>query len=216
MDMTARRAARSAPATALALALAAIAVALAPAGCDGGSAKPGNAGAGEAAHAGHGHAANGHGSGASDSGEHSIGSVKLPEGLVVRGEPTGTPVTECKASAKQGDTVTVLGRIGGSRMPFTNDVAMFTIIDPALKSCSDGAEPDHCKTPWDYCCEDRTALKRGMATVELADASGVAFGFPVRGAHGLEPLATVAVTGVVVEKNDAGLMVVRASKVVVR
>jgi hypothetical protein len=29
-------------------------------------------------------------------------------------------------------------------------------------------------------------------------------------------LATVAVTGVVVEKNDAGLMVVRATKVVVR
>jgi hypothetical protein len=55
-----------------------------------------------------------------------------------------------------------------------------------------------------------------MATIEFADAQGVPLGFPVRGASGLEPLATVAVTGVVVEKNDAGLMVVRATKVVVR
>jgi hypothetical protein len=59
-------------------------------------------------------------------------------------------------------------------------------------------------------------MKRGMATIEFADAQGVPLGFPVRGASGLEPLATVAVTGVVVEKNDAGLMVVRATKVVVR
>ena len=147
---------------------------------------------------------------------HGISHVSLPEGLVVRGEPSGTPVATCKATAKQGDTVTVVGRIGGSRAPFTNDVAMFTIVDPSLKSCADGADPDHCKVPWDYCCEDRAAMKRGMATIELVDAKGVPLGFPVNGAAGLEPLATVAVTGTVVEKNDAGLMVVRATRVVVK
>ena len=183
------------------------------------------------AHAGHDHAAHGHeghdhaahpgdargtASASKDADAHSISHVKLPDGLVTRGEPSGTNVAACKASAKQGETVTVVGRIGGSRMPFANDVAAFTIVDPSLKSCADGTDPDHCNTPWDYCCEDREAMKRGMATIEFADAQGVPLGFPVRGASGLEPLATVAVTGVVVEKNDAGLMVVRATKVVVR
>jgi len=183
------------------------------------------------AHDGHSHDGHGHGDGgapvaagpvAGTTAPHAVGDshgishVSLPEGLVVRGEPAGTPVATCKATAKQGDTVTVVGRIGGSRVPFTHDVAMFTIVDPSLKSCADGPDPDHCKVPWDYCCEDRDSLKRGMATIELVDAQGVPFGFPVRGAAGLEPLATVAVTGTVVEKNDAGLMVVRASKVVVK
>ena len=186
--------------------------------CDG-SGSPGSGAAASSgdAHAGHDHSGHDHaGHEGSDPAAHSISHVKLPDGLVTRGEPSGTNVAACKASAKQGETVTVVGRIGGSRMPFANDVAVFTIVDPALKSCADGTDPDHCRTPWDYCCEDREAMKRGMATIEFADAQGTPFGFPVRGASGLEPLATVAVTGVVVEKNDAGLMVVRATKVVVR
>jgi hypothetical protein len=186
--------------------------------CDG-SGSPGTGAAASSgdAHAGHDHAAHpGTASASKDADAHSISHVKLPDGLVTRGEPSGTNVAACKASAKQGETVTVVGRIGGSRMPFANDVAVFTIVDPSLKSCADGTDPDHCNTPWDYCCEDREAMKRGMATIEFADAQGVPLGFPVRGASGLDPLATVAVTGVVVEKNDAGLMVVRATKVVVR
>jgi hypothetical protein len=144
-----------------------------------------------------------------------MGIVRLPDGLVVRGEPSGAHVAACKAAAKQGEEVTIVGRIGGTRNPFVADAAVFTIVDPSLKACGESGD-DHCKTPWDYCCEDREAMKRGMATIEFADAQGVPLGFPVRGASGLDPLATVAVTGVVVEKNDAGLMVVRATKVVVR
>ncbi len=216
MDTSSRTATRNASRLLLAVSLAA-----AVAACDGGGTTgPARTDSGGGAHAGHAHAAGSHGEHASgapgDGGAHSISHVKLPEGLVVRGEPAGTRVAECKASAKQGDSVTIVGRIGGSRMPFTHDVAMFTIVDPALKSCSDGAEPDHCKTPWDYCCEDREAMKRSMATIEFVDAGGQPFPFPVRGASGLEPMALVAVTGTVVEKNDAGLMVVRASKVVVK
>jgi hypothetical protein len=55
-----------------------------------------------------------------------------------------------------------------------------------------------------------------MATIELVNAAGEPLPFPVRGASGLVPLATVAVTGTVVEKNDAGVMVVRASRIVVK
>lgn len=139
----------------------------------------------------------------------------LPVGLVTTGAAAGTPVVQCKESAKQGETVTVVGRIGGSKQPFNEQRAVFTIVDASLKACSD-AEDDHCKTPWDYCCEDRDDLKRATATVEIVGENGKPLAWSVKGMSGLEPLATIAVTGTVVEKNDAGVMVVRAQKIEVR
>jgi hypothetical protein len=38
----------------------------------------------------------------------------------------------------------------------------------------------------------------------------------LRGLQGLEPLAMVAVTGTVTERNDQGVFVVRAKKIAVR
>lgn len=140
----------------------------------------------------------------------------LPQGLVVRGKAEGTPVAAAKATAKQGDEIVLVGRIGGSVEPFVAGRAVFTIVDPALVSCADMDDPDHCKTPWDYCCEDRDAMKRGMATVEIAGADGRPLPVELRGTADLVPLATVAVTGTVVERNDAGLLVVRATRIEVR
>lgn len=141
-------------------------------------------------------------------------ATTLPAGIVVRGTAAGAvPVGECKANARQGETVTVLGRIGGSRLPFVKGRAMFTIVDPAIKTCGEGAEPDHCRTPWDYCCEPRENLTRNMATIEVVGADGKTLPFSLSGAEGLEPTVTVAVTGTVTERNDQGLFVVRAEKI---
>lgn len=150
-----------------------------------------------------------------DPGTAAIAPVRLPDGLVVRAEPSGTHVTACKAAAKQGDEVTIVGRIGGSRNPFVTDAAVFTIVDPALKPCGENGD-DHCRTPWDYCCEDRDAMKRGMATIEIAGDDGLPLALPLRGLQGLDPLATVAVTGTVTERNDQGVLVVRAKRIAVR
>jgi hypothetical protein len=92
---------------------------------------------------------------------------------------------------------------------------VFTIVDPALKSCSD-LEGDGCKTPWDYCCEPPENLKAHTATVEVVGADGKPLQFNVKGASGLEPLATIAVTGKVIEKNDQGVFLVRADKISVQ
>lgn len=140
--------------------------------------------------------------------------MRLPAGVVSRGPSEGgTPVAACKERAKAGERVTVVGRIGGSRVPFVASRAIFTIVDPALKPCSEMGEPDHCATPWDYCCEPRDSLTRSMATIEIAGEDGKALPFSVRGAEGLTPLATVEVTGTVVEANDKGLFVVRAERI---
>lgn len=144
------------------------------------------------------------------------GAMGLPEGMVVRtAMPDAVGVGSCKASARLGDSVVVVGRIGGSRTPFVGSRAIFTLVDPAVKSCSDGADPDHCKTPWDYCCTPREELNANMITVEIADANGKALPFSVRGASGLEPAARVSIAGKVVERNDEGLFVVRAEKIAV-
>jgi len=144
----------------------------------------------------------------------STSAVGLPEGMVVRTAMTdAVGVGSCKASAKLGDSVVVVGRIGGSRTPFVGSRAIFTLVDPAVKSCADGHDPDHCKTPWDYCCTPREELNANMITVEIAGADGKALPFSVRGASGLEPAAKVAVAGKVVERNDEGLFVVRAEKI---
>lgn len=153
---------------------------------------------------------------AEPSGMPAMGIVRLPEGLIVSvKEPSGTHVAACKAAAKQGEEVTIVGRIGGTRNPFVADAAVFTIVDPSLKACGD-SDDDHCKTPWDYCCEDREAMKRSMATVEVVGDDGQPLALPLRGLQGLEPLAMVAVTGTVTERNDQGVFVVRARKIAVR
>lgn len=143
-------------------------------------------------------------------------TVSLPAGMVVRGAALGTDVAAAKSSAKQGDEIIIVGRIGGSEEPFVSGRAVFTIVDPALKSCADAGDPDHCSTPWDYCCEDRASLKRSTATIEIIGTDGRPISCSVQGISGLNPLATIAVTGTVTERNDAGLFVVRAKKIEVR
>ncbi len=143
-------------------------------------------------------------------------NTTIPAGMITKGPATGTGVAAAKLTAKQGETITLVGRIGGSEDPFVADRAVFTIVDPSLKSCADMADPDHCTTPWDYCCEERGSLKRSTATIEFAGADGRPLKGSIRGMSGLDPLATVAVTGTVTERNDAGVLVVRATKVEVR
>lgn len=143
-------------------------------------------------------------------------STALPAGLVFHGPVEGPGVGAAKSGAKAGQTITVVGRIGGSENPFVAGRAVFTIVDPSLKSCADMGDADHCATPWDYCCESRESLKKHVATVEIAGADGRPLPIAVRGLEGLDPLATIAVTGTVTEANDAGLLVIRATRIAVK
>ena len=143
-------------------------------------------------------------------------AAALPAGLVVHGPVEGPGVGAAKSGAKAGQSITVVGRIGGSENPFVAGRAVFTIVDPVLKSCADGGDPDHCETPWDYCCESRESLKRNIATIEISGADGRPLPIAVRGLEGLDPLATIAVTGTVTEANDSGLLVIRATRIAVK
>src|SRR5262249_1537980 len=46
-------------------------------------------------------------------------------------------VIDTRKDAKDGDEVTVVGRVGGSKRPVVQGRAAFTIIDLSLKACGD-------------------------------------------------------------------------------
>jgi hypothetical protein len=58
----------------------------------------------------------------------------LPQGLFVTQEPAGAiGVLKIRQSAKAGDHVTMIGRIGGSENPFVSNRAVFTMVDASVK-----------------------------------------------------------------------------------
>jgi hypothetical protein len=122
-------------------------------------------------------------------------------------------VIETRQAAKDGDLVVVVGRIGGSSNPWVEGRAAFSIVDPALRACSD-IEGDECQQPWDYCCEtDR--LPEATVLVKLVDAPGELVAVDARELLGLEELQIVVVQGQA-QRDDAGNLTILASGIHVR
>ena len=67
------------------------------------------------------------------------GEVKVdPAKYVSKSEPADAKdVIATRNDAKDGDPIVIVGRIGGSKTPVSDDRAMFTIVDLSLKSCED-------------------------------------------------------------------------------
>lgn len=143
-------------------------------------------------------------------------ATMLPPGLLTVGSAEGPTVMAVKQNATTGERVTMVGRICGRVRPFVQQRAVFTLVDPALPSCADCVDPDHCATPWDYCCDERARLRAATATIEVVDAAGEPLPIGLLGVQGLDPLVTVSVTGLVTERNDQGLLVIQAERIELR
>ncbi len=120
-------------------------------------------------------------------------------------------IPELKRTAKKGDTVTFVARIGGKDPAFVEGRAMMVVIDPKIPSCAVMGEEACCETPWDYCCEPRDSLKAGTVSVQITGEDGRPLATDLKGKHGLNELVTVTIVGVVSEKNDDGLLVIDAT-----
>ena len=126
-------------------------------------------------------------------------------------EPTGAqPVGEAREASNDEQEVTLEGRIGGSSKPFIDGLAAFTIVDPKVPYCS---EEEGCPTPWDYCCEDKTAVTAGSATVRIVGDDGEPLSASAQGAGGLAPARFLIVDGTVTDKNPDGVFVVDARRI---
>ena len=120
-------------------------------------------------------------------------SVKLPDGLFLKSPPANPRgVTEVKADAAADSEVVMRGRIGGRADPFVGGRAVFVLADRQLPVCGEVEKDDHCKTPWDYCCESAETRTANSLLVEVRDAKGK----PLAGSLGdLRLLDVVTVVG---------------------
>jgi hypothetical protein len=129
-------------------------------------------------------------------------------------EPTAAKsVIDARGSAKDGDEVTLVGRIGGSASPFVAGRAMFTIVDTSFVPCNE-REGDTCEQPWDYCC-DTDQLPSGTATIKIVDDKGDTVSLDGKKDLALAELATVVVKGKA-KRDTAGNLTVLAPGVFVR
>ena len=138
-------------------------------------------------------------------------TAALPAGLFLASEPAGAAnVKDAKPGAKVGDKVTLVGRIGGSKEPFVDGRAVFTIVDRRVRACGEGTAMDTCETPWDYCCEPREELTANMATVRVVGPEGQPLKASLQDVRGLKLLARVTVVGTIAEAKG-GTLVINAS-----
>jgi hypothetical protein len=129
-------------------------------------------------------------------------------------EPAGAKsVIEVKAGAKDGDEITLVGRIGGSASPFVSGRASFTVVDTSFVPCNE-RPGDTCEQPWDYCC-DTDRLPTGTATIKVVDAAGDTLALDGKRDLALVELQTVVVKGTA-RRDSAGNLIVLAPAVFVR
>ncbi|MGC1273768.1 MAG: hypothetical protein WBC44_08685 [Planctomycetaceae bacterium] len=154
------------------------------------------------------------GCGSGDTASPTVASVApVGKAYLLASEPAGgKDVVAARETAKDGEEVTVVGRIGGDTTPWVEGLAAFKIVDPAAKACSD-IPGDGCPTPWDYCCEE--GLGEKTALVKVVGADGKPVGTDARQLLGVKELQTVVVTGKA-KRDDAGNLTILAEKVYVR
>lgn len=133
-------------------------------------------------------------------------SSALPESFWRDAPPADAVDVAQLRGLKDGAAVVVRGEV----QDFVGGLASFVLADHALKNCTELGEDDHCKTPWDFCCEDPEAYKRGITAVEFREGAG-----PVRagvqGFHGIDHLTDVVVAGRLSIDEQGNLLVVADS-----
>jgi hypothetical protein len=143
-------------------------------------------------------------------GPQSKATEQVPASVVLASAPAGEKTVDAiKKDAKEGDEVVIHGIVGGRKDPFTAQRATMLVVDKNLPNqCTQ--EADHCKTPWDYCCEDKGALTAKMATVQVTGADGRPLKADLKGVGGLKEMSEVVVKGKVA-KVEAGMLVINAT-----
>ena len=116
-----------------------------------------------------------------------------------------------RQESKDGEDVVIVGRIGGSRKPFTGRAA-FTIVDDSIKPCNEIGD-DACPTPWDYCCV--SDVSQSKLIVKVVDEQGQTVPTDAKQLLGVKELDTVVVRGKA-KRDAAGNVTILATGLYVR
>ena len=121
-------------------------------------------------------------------------------------------IVSVKPNAKEGDTITVEGKVMGTLHPFVDHRAVVMIGDESTITSCDLMDDDHCQTPWDACCDAPELRTAGMITVQVVDANGKVVAQGLKGVAGLKELSRVRVRGTVATIGG-GALVLNASAI---
>lgn len=88
--------------------------------------------------------------------------------VVLKADPGAAEHVKAAKAAGARDKVIVTGRIAD----VVGGFAAFRIMDVAIPYCGEKNPEDHCKTPWDYCCESSTTRSENSLLVEVRGADG--------------------------------------------
>lgn len=120
-------------------------------------------------------------------------------------------ITALKANVKPGEAVVVTGRVGGQVDPFiTGRAALILADDEAIAACDKNPD-DHCGTPWDYCCEDKTAIAKATCVVQAVGTDGKVLPHGLAGLGGLKAGDHIALTATVGPDSTADNLVLLAT-----
>jgi hypothetical protein len=120
---------------------------------------------------------------------------KVFESLVLTSAPEGAvSVMEARKTAKPGDTIIVVGRVAGSRQPFSDDYATLILADDELETC-EKIPGDGCKTPWDACCVPSKTIAASRLALQVSDSQGRPLSTSLKGFQGLKELDRLVVKG---------------------
>lgn len=137
-----------------------------------------------------------------------VPAVSLPMGTLVAAAPADAKdvAAQKKVHLEKGDRVTIRGVIGGSKAPFVQGRAMFTLMSTSLKPCNANPE-DKCPVPWDYCCETKAHITANAATIRLVDSKGNLLKTDLKGRAGIRELSELIISGKVFTAEKGALVI---------
>jgi hypothetical protein len=154
--------------------------------------------------------------------------ANAPQGSKAKGDPVATAqgkkylldaepseargVLETRKQAKDGDEVVMVGHVAGSKQPFVEGRASFSVLDLSIKACP---EEEGCPTPWDCCCTPPEDIRRASALVKFTGEDGKTVGVGAKELLGIKELAVVVVKGKA-NRDDKDNLTVVASGLYVR
>lgn len=136
-----------------------------------------------------------------------------PEWLLASMPADPVTVVNARETAKEGDTITITGLIGGRMDALSNEASVFVLVDESLHNPCVG-EDDHCATPWDYCCTSREVIASNLATVRLVGPDGRTLSQDLR-RFGIEELDKVVIVGSVDPRPTPEVLNIKAEKIYV-
>jgi len=155
------------------------------------------------------------GSSSADVSQHAITPTSIDGSkYVLADEPDGAVgVIAARESAKNGEPIVVVGRIGGATNPWIEGRAAFMLLDASMVLVADGTECAEGEICMDECC----AAERATSTtlVKVVDENGRVLRVDARQLLGLADNDMVVIRGKA-NKDDNGNFVVLADGVHVR